>query len=41
LRRLEQEQGEFQEFLNRLRKAKDHAEFDKFMTERRAKAVEA
>ena len=41
LRRLEQDQGEFQEFLDRLRKAKDQAEFDKIMTERRAKAVEA
>ena len=40
LRRLEQEQGEFQEFLDRLRKAKDKAEFDQFMTERCAKAVQ-
>jgi hypothetical protein len=37
LRRLEQEQGEFQEFLDRLRKAKDQAEFDQFMAERHAK----
>jgi hypothetical protein len=38
LRRLEQEQGEFQEFLERLRRAKDKAEFDQFMGERRVKA---
>jgi len=40
LRRLEQEQGEFQEFLDRLRKAKGQAEFDQFMAERRAKAAQ-
>jgi hypothetical protein len=34
LRRLEQEQREFMEFLNRLRHAKDKAEFDQFMAER-------
>jgi hypothetical protein len=34
LRRLEDEQREFKEFLNRLRHAKDKAEFDQFMTER-------
>jgi hypothetical protein len=34
LRRLEEEQREFKEFLNRLRHAKDKAEFDQFMTER-------
>jgi hypothetical protein len=34
LRRLEQEQREFMEFLNHLRHAKDKAEFDQFMTER-------
>jgi hypothetical protein len=35
LRRLEEEQAAFQEFLERLRKAKDQAEFDQFMDERR------
>jgi hypothetical protein len=35
LRRLEQEQREFQDFLVRLRAAKDKAEFDQFMAERR------
>lgn len=35
LRRLEEEQKEFFEFLERLRQAKDKAEFDQFMTERR------
>ena len=34
LRRLEEEQREFMEFLNRLRHAKDKAEFDQFMAER-------
>jgi hypothetical protein len=34
LRRLEDEQREFKEFLNRLRRAKDKAEFDQFMAER-------
>jgi len=34
LRRLEEEQREFQEFLGRLRMAKDKAEFDQFMAER-------
>jgi hypothetical protein len=36
LRRLEEEQREFRDFLDRLRKAKDKAEFDQFMAERRA-----
>jgi hypothetical protein len=36
LRRLEDEQREFLEFLDRLRHAKDKAEFDQFMAERRA-----
>ena len=36
LRRLEDEQREFLEFLERLRHAKDKAEFDQFMAERRA-----
>jgi len=35
LRRLEEEQKEFAEFLERLRFAKDKAEFDQFMTELR------
>ncbi|MBX6327550.1 MAG: DUF2852 domain-containing protein [Pseudolabrys sp.] len=35
LRRLEEEQREFREFLDRLRMAKDKAEFDQFMAERR------
>lgn len=35
LRRLEEEQKEFTEFLTRLRDAKDKAEFDQFMAERR------
>ena len=36
LRRLEEEQDEFHAFLDRLRQAKDKAEFDQFMAERRA-----
>ncbi|HET9903967.1 MAG TPA: DUF2852 domain-containing protein [Xanthobacteraceae bacterium] len=35
LRRLEEEQREFQAFLERLRFAKDKTEFDQFMAERR------
>ena len=35
LRRLEEEQREFRDFLQRLRAAKDKAEFDQFMAERR------
>jgi hypothetical protein len=35
LKRLEDEQREFQEFLERLRFAKDKAEFDQFMADRR------
>ena len=35
LRRLQEEQREFKEFLQRLRFAKDRAEFDQFMAERR------
>jgi hypothetical protein len=35
LRRLEEEQREFKAFLDRLRHAKDKAEFDQFMTEHR------
>jgi hypothetical protein len=37
LRRLEEEQAEFTSFLDRLRFAKDKAEFDQFMAERRAR----
>lgn len=36
LRRLEQEQNDFESFLQRLRDAKDKAEFDQFMEERAA-----
>jgi len=35
LRRLEEEQREFRDFLERLRLAKDKAEFDQFMADRR------
>ncbi len=35
LRRLEEEQQEFKDFLEQLRQAKDKAEFDQFMAERR------
>lgn len=38
LRRLEEEQKEFMEFLDRLRQAKDKAEFDQFMDERRRRS---
>ena len=38
LRRLEEEQREFQEFLARLRTAKDKAEFDQFMADRRTRS---
>lgn len=37
LRRLEEEQREFQAYLDRLRQARDKAEFDQFMAERRAR----
>lgn len=37
LRRLEDEQREFQDFLARLREAKDKAEFDQFMADRRGR----
>jgi hypothetical protein len=37
LRRLEEEQKEFSEFLERLRFAKDKAEFDQFMSDRRSR----
>ncbi|MBO9472634.1 MULTISPECIES: DUF2852 domain-containing protein [unclassified Shimia] len=41
LRRLEDEQKSFEEFLQRLRDAKDKAEFDQFMDERATKAADA
>ena len=37
LRRLEEEQREFREFLDRLRCARDKTEFDQFMADRRAR----
>jgi Protein of unknown function (DUF2852) len=40
LHRLEEEQREFREFLKRLRMAKDKAEFDQFMAERRNRPPE-
>jgi hypothetical protein len=40
LRRLEEEQREFREFLDRLRFAKDKTEFDQFMAERRNRPSE-
>ena len=38
LRRLEEEQDKFEDFLKRLREAKDKAEFDQFMNDRAAAA---
>ncbi|WP_207476186.1 DUF2852 domain-containing protein [Arenibaculum pallidiluteum] len=38
LRRLEDEQREFREFLDRLRFARDKAEFDEFLAERRRRS---
>lgn len=38
LRRLEEEQTNFEAFLERLREAKDKAEFDQFMEDRAKKA---
>ncbi len=38
LRRLEEEQVQFEEFLHRLREAKDKAEFDQFMEDRARRA---
>jgi Protein of unknown function (DUF2852) len=40
LKRLEEEQHEFKDFLARLRFARDRAEFDQFMTERRNRPLE-
>jgi Protein of unknown function (DUF2852) len=39
LRRLEDEQRAFHDFVNRLRAARDKAEFDQFMNERRRAAA--
>lgn len=40
LKRLEEEQREFREFLERLRLAKDRAEFDEFMADRKRRHAE-
>ena len=40
LKRLEDEQREFKDFLGRLRFAKDRAEFDQFMADRRQRPFE-
>ena len=40
LKRLEDEEQEFRDFLERLRAAKDKTEFDAFMSERRNRPVE-
>lgn len=40
IRKLEDEAVEFRDFLERLRQAKDKAQFDQFMTERRTRADE-
>jgi hypothetical protein len=37
LRRLEEEEREFKEFLDRLRQAKDKTEFDQFMADMRGR----
>ena len=37
LRRLEQDHRDFRDFMHRLRIAKDKAEFDRFMAERRSR----
>lgn len=41
LRRLQDEQAAFEEFLQRLREAKDKAEFDDFMEDRSKKAADS
>ena len=41
LRRLEEEQAQFEAFLERLREARDKAEFDEFMKERSEKKTDA
>lgn len=40
LRRLEDEQASFEQFLERLREAKDKSEFDQFMDERAKPAAD-
>jgi hypothetical protein len=40
LKRLEEEQREFRDFLDRLRFAKDKTEFDQFMAERRSRGYD-
>ncbi len=40
LKRLEEEQREFKDFLERLRLARDRSEFDQFMADRRGRPVE-
>ena len=39
LRRLEEEEKEFRDFLDRLRAAKDKSEFDQFMADRRSRGT--
>jgi hypothetical protein len=41
IKRLEEEQREFHDFLDRLRFAKDKTEFDQFMAERRSRSNDA
>ena len=41
LRRMEREQKEFRDFLDRLRMAKDKAEFDQFIAERNRRTDES
>ena len=41
LRRLEEEQGNFESFLQRLRESKDKSEFDQFMDDRASKAQDS
>jgi len=41
LRRLEEEQKEFRDYLERLRQARDKAEFDQFMADRKGRSVAA
>ena len=38
LKRLEEEQAEFADYVERLRQARDQEEFDRFMSERRAQS---
>lgn len=40
LSRLEQEQGQFDDFLGRLREAKDKSEFDRFMDDRAKRVID-